>query len=65
MDDEHIEVDPAETSECPECGAMACRITDDSRNGTVEYDCSACGYEGWDSYLDLYGCMSVPWGYLF
>jgi ribosomal protein S27AE len=47
---------------CPECGSDHYKITDDPVNHIVSYDCPDCGYEGQDSYEDLYGSMSVPWG---
>lgn len=70
MDDEKArdedEANPKsdDLSECGECGAMACKVTDLPGEYRVEYSCSACGHEGWDCYSDLYGCMSVPWGFL-
>jgi transposase-like protein len=51
-------------SECPECGSDLCVVTNDPVAHMVEYDCFDCGYAGHDYYEDLYGCMSVPWGFL-
>lgn len=49
--------------ECGECGALTLTIVDDKENYEVRYSCSTCGYEEEDSYADLYGVMSVPWGF--
>jgi len=64
MNESH-DTNPSENSEfgeCPECGAMACRVW--SEDYQVFYECSECEHEGSDSFADLYGCMSVPWGFL-
>jgi transcription elongation factor Elf1 len=55
---------PELTDYCPECGEKSLVCTNDPANYQVLNSCSACGYEGKDYYEDLYGCMSVPWGYL-
>jgi hypothetical protein len=50
------------TVECGECGGMNCKIK--AEDYVVYYNCPDCGYEGHDYFEDLYGCMSVPWGFL-
>ena len=50
--------------ECPECGSDNFKTTNVPQQYCVEYVCFDCGYEGSDYYEDLYGSMSVPWGYL-
>ena len=49
---------------CPECGGEHFEITDIPERYVVEYNCPDCGFEGHDFYEDLYGCMSVPWGFM-
>lgn len=49
--------------ECPQCG-QSLRIVDLPAEHLVRYECQNCGYEEHDGYEDLYGCMSVPWGFL-
>ena len=49
---------------CPECGKENFEITDIPERYVVEYNCPDCGFEGHDFYEDLYGCMSVPWGFM-
>lgn len=51
-------------TECGECGSERCEATDKPSEYVVEYHCPDCGWEGSDCYSDLYGCMSVPWGFL-
>lgn len=47
---------------CPECDAPGIWYEDLPADGLVIAHCEGCG--GWeDSYIDLYGCMSVPWGF--
>jgi hypothetical protein len=50
--------------ECGECGGMNCKATVSVEDYIVYYNCSDCGYNGHDYFEDLYGCMSVPWGFL-
>ena len=50
------------TMECLECGGMNCEYVDE--NYAIHFNCLDCGYEGTEFYEDMYGCMSVPWGYL-
>jgi hypothetical protein len=57
-----MEKESPQKMECLECGSMNCEVVNE--NYTIYYDCPDCGYEGYDFYEDLYGCMSVPWGYL-
>lgn len=52
------------TGECPNCGSEACVYTDKPQEYIIEWDCPDCREEGHDGYEDLYGCMSVPWGFL-
>lgn len=48
--------------ECPECGSPRCVWT------RVEYSyvwkCPKCRRTGTEYFEDLYGPMSVPWGFL-
>ncbi len=53
-----------EKTECPECCGKRFEIKDNPENYSVEYYCPDCGFEGHDFYEDLYGCMSVPWGFM-
>jgi predicted RNA-binding Zn-ribbon protein involved in translation (DUF1610 family) len=46
---------------CPECGEVM-DVWDDEENYEWAYSCPHCGYEDADSYEDLFGPMSVPWG---
>jgi predicted RNA-binding Zn-ribbon protein involved in translation (DUF1610 family) len=49
--------------DCPECGVEnKLRCEDRPEDYEVVYTCETCGWTGDDSYLDLYGPMSVPWG---
>lgn len=43
---------------------MNCVFTDDPENYEMTYECPDCGFDERDSYADIYGCMSVPWGFL-
>jgi DNA-directed RNA polymerase subunit M/transcription elongation factor TFIIS len=50
-------------NQCGECGAMTLTEIDNPENYTVTSSCSNCGHEVEDSYADLYGAISVPWGF--
>lgn len=54
--------DERQHTECVECGGTDLRMWVEDRQ--VYYSCPDCGSEDSDSFVDLYGCMSVPWGYL-
>lgn len=47
--------------EC-DCGSMRCKYTREYY--ATRYECPDCGSEGIAYDEDVYGCMSVPWGYL-
>jgi hypothetical protein len=49
--------------ECGECGSQNSLIIDE--NHTISYYCLDCKFKSKDYYEDLYGCMSVPWGFSF
>lgn len=51
------------SEECPECGKEM-TVTDDRENYQWLYKCLHCGYEEMDDYIDLFGCMSVPYGFV-
>ena len=50
--------------DCLECGEI-CWVADNPKVYEVSYLCSDpwCDWEGGDDYWDLYGCMSVPYGF--
>jgi hypothetical protein len=50
--------------ECGDCGGQRCRYVRYPDTHSTEYDCPDCGEEGADYDEDLYGAMSVPWGFL-
>lgn len=50
------------TEECPVCGGEM-TVTDDKENYEWLYDCPHCGYQESDDYIDLFGAMSVPYGF--
>ncbi len=52
----------AHLGECGECGSQRCEYV--VADYTVAYKCPDCGNDGSDAFEDLYGCMSVPWGFL-
>ena len=53
-----------EKEQCPECGSTDYFIEDRPKDYEVYSCCKTCGYEYYDCYSDLYGVMSVPWGFL-
>lgn len=53
----------SDVDHCPECDTPGIWYEDLPVDGLVIAHCEGCG--GWeDSYIDLYGCMSVPWGFV-
>lgn len=53
-----------ETPQCPECGSFNFSVEDLPEDYCVNEECFDCGYENSNGYEDMYGCMSVPWGFL-
>lgn len=54
----------AHVGECAACGSIRCRYTRYPRDYCTEWDCPDCGASGTEYDEDLYGPMSVPWGFL-
>ena len=50
--------------DCPECGNGYYCVIDDHKHYEVHYSCEICGFNDTDDYIDLYGCMSVPYGFV-
>ncbi len=48
--------------ECPECGGTHLSTFWDGY--TCYYSCPDCGCSGSDDAVDIFGCMSAPWGFL-
>lgn len=49
---------------CPECAKQFLRYEDRPDIYEVVCICGKCGYEDSVGYEDVYGPMSVPWGFL-